>query len=228
MKKILLLLAVSLLTTYNYAQSLSQVSLSGGGIALSSFSFTTDQQAIIRISPDGNIIDWGMALEPTRIGYYQGKLQPFMGRVDYYGQEADEAYRGKVKSIGTCNITYYGASQPATQKGKVKSIGSVQLDYYMEYDNDAFRGKLKSINGSAVEYYASYDNESFRGKLKSVTGTALTYYSQLDDRLNKGKIKSIGTVSYSWYGEFDRKEYQGSMKSGSTIQKINGITFSIW
>ncbi|NOT94463.1 hypothetical protein [Ferruginibacter sp.] len=209
-----------------YSQSLTHVVISGA-TTLSSFCFTTGQQVIIKISPDGNILEWGIEVDPSRNGYYRGKLDPYMGRVDYYGPESDEAFRGKVKSIGACTITYYSSSQPAVQKGKVKTIGTLQLDYYMDYDDANYRGKLKSAGSIILNYYSSYDNEVYRGKLKAVGNTSLTYYSLFDDKLNKGKIKSIGTSNYTWYNEFDRKEMQGAMKSGSVIQKVNTVTYNI-
>ena len=227
MKRYFLLALFVQLSCGGSAQSLSQVGLNGAS-TLSAFSFLADQQAIIRISPDGNIMEWGVEMEPGRIGYYQGKLLPFMGRVDYYGPEADEAFRGKVKSIGSCTITYYSSSQPAAQKGKVKTIGSLLLDYYMDYDNESYKGKLKAAGSTSFGYYASYDNEAYKGKLRSVGNTTLTYYSIFDDRSNKGKIKSIGSFSYSWYNDFDRKELRGAMKSGNPMQKVDGVTYNIW
>lgn len=210
-----------------FSQSLSHVGLSGAS-TLTSFSFITDQQAIIKISPDGRIQEWGTELEPWRNGYYQGKLQPYMGRVEYYGPEADEASRGKVKSIGATTIIYYSSSQPDAQKGKVQSIGNLQLNYYMDYDDKSDTGKLKSAGNIAVSYYSSYENESFKGKLKAVGNTSLTYYSVFDDNFNKGKIKSIGSFAYTWYNNFDQKELQGAMKSGALLQKIDGVTYYIW
>jgi hypothetical protein len=227
MKKYVLMLSFLVAAFVGFSQSLSHVTLSGA-TTLKSFSFTTDQQAIIRVSPDGDILEWGVEMQQGQFGYYQGRLLPFMGRVDYYGPEADEAYRGKVKSIGNCTVTYYGASQPPTQKGKVKSIGTAMLDYYMDYDDASFKGKLKTAGNFTIAYYGSYDNESYKGKLKAIGNTSLTYYSVFDDSFNKGKIKSIGSFAYTWYNNFDRKELQGAMKSGATIQKINGVTYSIW
>lgn len=227
MKKYFLLALFVQISCCGFSQSLSQVALSGAS-TLSAFSFLTDQQAIIRISPDGNVMEWGMEMEPGRIGYYQGKLLPFMGRVDYYGPEADEAFRGKVKSIGSCTITYYPSSQPAAQKGKVKTIGALLLDYYMDYDDESFKGKLKTAGSTSFGYYASYENEAYKGKLKSVGNTTLTYYSIFDDKSNKGKIKSIGSFTYSWYNDFDRKEFRGAMKTGNSMQKVNGVTYNIW
>lgn len=227
MKKNFLLTISFLFTVISFSQSLSHVTLSGA-TSLSSFSFLTDQQAIISVTPDGRLLEWGVEMQPGRIGYYQGKLDPYMGRVDYNSVDADEALRGKVKSIGSCNITYFTSSMPEAKRGKVKTIGAVALDYYMDYDNESYKGKLKSAGYLSIGYYASYDNEYFRGKLKMVGNTTLTYYSIFDDKLNKGKIKSIGTSIYSWYNEFDRKEYQGAMKSGAAIQKVNGVTYNTY
>jgi hypothetical protein len=227
MKFFFLLAAIVHFSVSSFSQSLSQIEISSG-ISLSSYSFFTDQQVIIKISPEGKIMEWGTALEPTRYNYQPGKLQPYMGRVDYYGIEADSAYRNKVKSIGTARITYYSSFDDKVQTGKVKSIGSTVLDYYSTYENKAFSGKLKSAGAIILSYYGSFDNEALREKLKSVGNTSLTYYSSLDDKLLKGKIKSIGTASYSWYSSFDQKEYRGALKSGSLLQKINGINYIIW
>ncbi|MEI9959360.1 MAG: hypothetical protein WDM90_24275 [Ferruginibacter sp.] len=166
MKKIIIAVSTFFVAFSAFSQTLNQISFSGA-TNLSFFSFITDQQAQIRISAEGNIIEWGIAYEQGRMGYYEGKLQPYMGRVDYYGQEADAAYKGKVKSIGACTITYFPSSSPDEQKGKVKSIGMVMMDYYMNYDNESIRGKLKSAGGTAINYFLSYDNEAYKGKLKN-------------------------------------------------------------
>ena len=227
MKKIAFLFLVILLRGVLFAQSLSHVILAGGS-NLTAFYFNTDQQVIIKITPDGRVQEWGTLITPERLGYYQGKLDPYIGRVDYYTTDADAAINGKVKSIGTFTITYYGSGYPIAQKGKIKSIGSQVFDYYPDYDNDSYKGKLKTAGAVAFNYYASFDNENFRGKLKSVSNTTITYYAAFEDKLNKGKLKSIGGFSYNWYNEFDRKEYQGAIKTGATVQKVNGIIYAIW
>ena len=40
------------------------------------------------------------AIKSDYYEYYDRKLQPFMGRVEYYGAKDDSIFRGKVKSIG--------------------------------------------------------------------------------------------------------------------------------
>ncbi|HLG38344.1 MAG TPA: hypothetical protein VI461_01710 [Chitinophagaceae bacterium] len=206
-----------------YAQQLSQVTFSEGA-NLSSFSFITDQKVVIRVSPEGKVIEWGTDPGIGRYKYYTGKLQPFTGRIEYYAAtEYDSVLRGKVKSIGTCFLTYYGASETEVKIGKVKSIGLQQLDYigYESIDN---KGKLKSAGYTVFDYYPNSENESFRGKLKSVGNSAITWYSSFDDKKIMGKIKSIGTFNYTWYTSHDR--YSG-LKSGPQTQVINGVTYIV-
>ena len=220
-------LPLLLITAFTYSQELSQVAFSGGA-TFSSFAFITDQQIIIKISDDGKVLEWGNELQAGRYYNSPGKLQQYMGRVDYYGTEADSISKGKVKSIGTCMLTYYGAYETAEKIGKLKSIGRVSLDYYTNYENSAFKGKLKSAGYTMFSYYASHENEAFVGKLKSVANTALAYYSTFDDKLIKGKIKSIGMYNYSWYSSFDSRQFQGGLKSGTLAQNINGVVYIIW
>ena len=208
-----------------YTQEFSQVSFSEGS-SLSSFSFLTDQKAVIRISPEGNVMEWGTDPGVGRYNYYTGKLQPYMGRVDYYPATTyDSILRGKVKSIGTCALTYYGGSEPETKRGKVKSIGSMQLDYF-SYESMDNKGKLKSAGYTQINYYPSIENEAVRGKLKSVGNTAIAWYSSFEDKLIKGKIKSIGSFNYSWYSSHDLNGY-GGLKSGALTQIVNGVTYIV-
>lgn len=209
-----------------FAQRLTHVTLARA-TTLTSFAFTTDQQIIIKVSPDGKILEWGEEAGTGRYYNEPGKLQPYMGRVEYYGTQYDSAFAGKVKSIGTCNLTYYGSFETAALVGKVKTIGSVLLDYYNEFENEAYRGKLKTASSTMFSYYSSYDNELFRGKLKSLRSNELVYYSSFDDPLLRGKIKSIGNFQFAWYTSFDRKEYRGSLKSGRYDQMIDGVMYII-
>jgi hypothetical protein len=225
MKKIFSAIPFLFLGLCTYAQQLSQINFSGAA-TLSSFGFLTDQNVLIRISEDGKVIEWGIEWKSERNNnYYAPKLQPYFGRVDYYGSESDPVTKGKVKSIGTCVVIYYGSLETETQRGKVKSIGNTGLDYYNNFENTAIKGKLKFAGNLALEYYPSLENEAFRGKLKSVANTPITYYSTFDDKLIKGKIKSIGSVAYNWYTSLDRKELRGALKSGSYRQNINGVTY---
>jgi hypothetical protein len=213
------------LASCTYSQQLSQVTFSDAS-NLSYLSVITDQGVLIRITTDGKLLEYGTELQSIRSNnYYDPKLQPYIGRVDNYGSESDSAFRGKVKTIGTCAITYYSHYDESTKAGKLKSIGTLILDYYSNYDNAAFRGKLRFLGSSVLEYYSSLDDEAYRGKLKSIGNTPIVYYSTFDDKLIKGKIKSIGSVAYTWYTSFDRPEFRGAMKTGSYRANIGSVTY---
>lgn len=224
MSRSLLLIITLLFSFTGFSQSLYQV-IFNNGESLKSFSFLTDQSIVIRVTEDGNLLEWGVEPQLRGIYYTPGKLDPFMGRVDYYGAEGDSVSKGKVKSIGTCMISYYGAFEQADKIGKIRSLGAVQLDYYNNYDNAAFKGKLRSANNQVFTYYSNFENEMVRGKIKSINNTPIIYYSSFDDKLVRGKVKSIGSFNYTWYSSFDRREYQGNLKSGSFSQYINGVTY---
>ena len=224
MKKLFSAILFLLFAVYAYTQQLSQVTFSRGA-TLSYFTFVTDQDVLIRVSDDGKLLEWGSEIRSERnYNYYAPKLQPFMGRVDYYGTEADTIFRGKVKSIGTCMLTYYGAYEKDEKPGKLKSIGIVGLDYYTRFENAAFKGKLRFAGDLVLEYYPSIENEAFRGKLKSVGNTRIVYHSTFDDKLIQGKVKSIGTVVYNWGTSLDAR-FKGSLKTGLYRQHINGVTY---
>jgi hypothetical protein len=226
MRKFFLAIPFILAGLYAHSQKLSQVTFSGA-TTLSYFSFLTDQDVYIRISPEGNLMEYGMEFKSERNNnYYAPKLQPFMGRIDYYGPETvDSAYRGKVKSIGTCVLTYFGSYEKDDKPGKVKSIGLLRLDYYTQFENAAFKGKLRFAGTTVLEYYPSLENEALRGKLKSVSNTLIKYHSTFDDKLIQGKVKSIGSVAYNWGTSLDPQGQKGALKSGSYRAIINGVTY---
>ncbi len=214
-----------LLSTCIHSQQLSQVTFSDAS-HLSYFSFLVDQTVLIRVTDEGKILEWGTEMQSVRsANYYAPKLQAYIGRVEYYDQDADSAFRGKVKSIGTCNITYYAHYDEATKVGKIKSLGTFQMDYYSNFDNAAFKGKLRFAGTLVLEYYSSLSDEAYKGKLKTVGSTPITYYSTFDDKLIKGKIKSIGTVSYTWYTSFDRSELRGALKTGAYRLPVGSVTY---
>jgi len=226
MKKLVFAISFIFTGLCAWSQQLSQVTFSGAS-TLSYFSFLTDQNVLIRVSEDGKLMEWGSEVRSERSdNYYAPKLQPFMGRVEYYGPETtDSVYRGKVKSIGTCTITYYGAYEKDEKPGKLKSIGRATLDYYTQFENAAFKGKLRFAGSTILEYYPSLENEAFRGKLKSVGNTAIKYHSTFDDKLLHGKIKSVGSVVYNWGTSLDPRGQKGALKSGSYRQNINGVIY---
>jgi hypothetical protein len=222
MKKLFTGISFLLLATFAYCQQLGQVTFSGGA-TLTYLSFMTDQSVLIRMTDEGKVIEWGIELQSERNNnYYAPKLQPYLGRVEYYGPDADSVFRGKLKSIGTCSITYYGHYETAEKVGKIRTVGTLILDYYSDFDNVTLKGKLRFIGNLALQYYSSTEDQAFRGKLKSIGSTPITYYSSFEDKFIKGKIKSIGPVVYSWYSSFD---LTSGLKSGVYRQNIGGITY---
>src|ERR1041385_5592453 len=77
-----------LLVTYLFgnSQNLKFVNFSNGA-DLSSLSFITDQQIIIKISIDGKIMEWGYELEPGRFYSQPGRLKPYLGRIEHYERQ---------------------------------------------------------------------------------------------------------------------------------------------
>ena len=213
-----------LLSFSAFSQELNQVTFSGG-TTFTSFALIADRQVLIRISDDGRIMEWGIEVMSQRYNYYAPKLQPYLGRVDYYGPEADSVSRGKIKSIGTCVFTYYGAFEMEHKVGKLRSAGTIHFDYYSHFDNIALKGKLRFIGSLVIDYYSSIENEAFRGKIKAIGSTAISYYSSFDDRLVRGKIKSIGPIRYEWYTSLDKIGYGGGLKNGFYRQPISGVTY---
>jgi len=225
MNKLLFVVLLFLLCYCASAQQLSQITFSNAS-TLSWFTVTTDQSILIRLSDEGNILEYGTELMSERsTNYYAPKLQPYMGRVDKFGNEADTAFRGKIKNIGNCYLTYYGAYEVEEKRGKLKSIGRINLDYFTKFESPTLKGKLKTAGSYNLDYYAMTESEGVRGKLKTVGVTRIVYNSIFDDKMVQGKVKSIGSISYNWGTSLDPKGYGGVLKSGNYRQNIDGITY---
>jgi hypothetical protein len=227
MKRLIFSLAATLFLVPAFAQSINKITIGQSG-DIESIGFEVDNDVILNISPDGNIINWGWDVYKNRGGEnYEGKLQPYVGRVEYYGDNDNEAFRGKIRSIGRSTITWYASYEGDAFKGKIKSIGSSAIQYNDSYVDEAFRGKIKSIGGNAVTWYASYNNEAYRGKIQSLGSTQFSYYSSADDQAYKGRLKNLGGTSFTYYSSLDRVEYRGRIKTGTQIQVINGIKYFV-
>jgi hypothetical protein len=209
------------------AQELAQVSFTGGS-GLRSFALVSDQDLLIRISPEGHLLEWGVEMQSIRSGnYYAPKLQPYPGRIDYYGPEADSVSRGKVKSIGSAVITYFQGYETPEKVGKIRSVGRQFFDYYGNFDQKILQGKIKGIGNTSLEYYTGFDDPSLQGKLKSVGSTRISYYNSFDDKFIRGKLKSIGTVSYTWYSSLENNSFGGGLKAGPLRQNTGGVVYII-
>mgnify|MGYP003596976193 CR=1 FL=1 len=223
-----IVLGMSLLRFYSASsQELAQVSFSNGS-AFTCFSLLTDREVLIRISPEGRILEWGIEVQSMYSGnIYAKQLQPFLGRVEYYGPEADSVSRGKLRSIGSSVITYYQGFESPELVGKIRTIGKLIFDYYGRYDQKMVQGKIRFIGNAAIEYYQGFDDPQLQGNLKTVGSTGIRYYSSFDDKAIRGKIKSIGNIQYSWYTSLDRPGYGGNLKSGPLRQNTGGVVYII-
>lgn len=209
----------------SFAQELARVSFTGGS-DLQHFTLVTDGNLLIRISPDGRILEWGTEESSFRSpGSYAPRLLPYPGKVEYYGPNADSVSRGKVRSIGSAVITYFQAWETPDRVGKVRSAGRLLLDYYGIYDPKPIQGRLKYIGGTRLEFYSGFDDSSLQGKLKTVGSTQISYYSSFEDRYVRGRLRSIGTVQYNWYSSIDRQGTAGILKSGPYRQLTGGILY---
>jgi hypothetical protein len=206
------------------AQRISKVSINNTGIT-ESISVGLDDNGIINISPEGNIISYGMEYFSERVSNYS-RLENYNGRIEMYASYDDKSFQGKVKYMGRSAFNYYASYEDELLRGKIKSIGGLIFTYYLPYEDVTLRGKIKSIGANQITFFTSFENEALRGKLKSVGNTAINYYSSFDDKAFKGKIKSVGNVSFTYYASFD-KQFAGAMKTGFQTQNVGGINFVI-
>ena len=227
MKKVTFILLFAIFATQLTSQELAQIRFESGS-NFSGFSLMNDGNLLIRFTAAGNIIDWGTEEQSYRNpSYYSPKLLPYNGRVDYYGKEADSAYVGKIKSIGSCQFTYFSSFEEKSKKGKLKSAGRLLFDYFADFDIKELQGKIKLLGTQVLTYYPSYSDVAYSGKLKSVGNTSVSYYSSFEDKAIKGKIKSIGGIQYAWYTSYDINFGPGSLKNAQYRQLIAGITYIV-
>ena len=190
-------------------------------------SLLTDGNVLIRVNEEGKIMEWGTEVQSFRNNnYYAPRLQPYPGRIEYYGNEADSINQGKVKTIASAYITYYPASETEFKRGKIRSIGRSFFDYFDGYENKLLRGRLKMIGGTNFQYYSNFDDQAIAGKVRAVGNTPVLYYTSFDDKLIRGKIKSIGAVQYTWYTSMET-QYGGGIKTGPFRASIGGILYIV-
>lgn len=227
MKRSILLLAIIFISAKSFAQKIDLITLTGYGANTAFYYQTADRISII-FTKDGNITEFGTQYDKGTYGYYPGKLLKYMGRVDYYSQDENEAFRGKVKYIGLTMITYYGSYDDASLKGKIKSIGSTQFDYYLSYEDASVKGNVKNVGGTSFTWCSSFDNEAIRGRVKTIGSTRFDWYTSFDDKSLSGKIKSIDNYGFTYYTSFENNNGQkGYLKSGFQTKYINGINYYV-
>ncbi len=227
MKNIFILIAFFCLSYVASAQRIHKIILSDKG-ATTTTCFLLNENVVIYLSQEGEIKEWGVDLYSDRpADYVNRKITPYGGRVEYYTEKDNEAFRGKLKYIGNVMITYYASFDEKSMVGKIKSIGTNTMSYYTAYDDPSAQGKLKSIGRMNFAYYSSFDNDAYKGKIKNAGSVGFTYYSSTDDKAYSGKIKSMNNMPFTYYSSQDRVGLRGVQKSGNQLQVINGITYWI-
>jgi hypothetical protein len=224
MKKTLAFALIMTCTFASHGQRLAQVTFNNAS-DLAYFSLITDQGVMIRIDPQGKVLEWGTEMMSRYGGYYSPRLQPFPGRIEYFGPESDSISRGKLRSIGTTSFTYYGSYENESKVGKLRTAGTLIFDYFSNYDNAILKGKIRSIGNMNLDYYSSFDEETLRGKLKTVSNTSIVYYTSFDDKLIRGLVKSIGPLNYTWYTSLDLHASRGALKTGYYRQIVGSVTY---
>lgn len=225
MKQIILASLFLIFTSAIGAQNISRINLAGGDVT---FVLGLDDHVSFYLTKDGTVSKWGYdKYAAAGADNYMEAVENYQGRVEYYNDQDDIAYRGKVKYIGRYKVTWYASYEMEAMRGKLKSIGNIIFDYYQAYENEAFRGNIKSFGQKAVSWYSSFDNATLKGKIKSFGPSAITWYSSLDDIFLRGKVKSIGNTSYTWYSSFDLPQYRGSLKTGNPVQFVDGVKYIV-
>ncbi|MBP6430723.1 MAG: hypothetical protein KA319_03070 [Ferruginibacter sp.] len=224
MRKIMTAVLLLVATTIVNGQQLTQVNITGVGIT-DCFIVSLPENVQVYVSKDGSIIKWGFDRFIGIQENYGGQLEPYVGRVEYYTQNDDVAFRGKVRYIGRNMITYYASYEGDVLKGKIKTIGTTTFNYFFNNEDAAYQGNLKQIGQQSITWYSNFDNEGYRGKLKSVGITNLTYYGSFEDKAFKGKIKNIGGTAYTYYSSYEK--YSGSMKTGNSILTVNTVKYFV-
>lgn len=227
MKNIILSIAFTIISVSLSAQRVHKITFTNNG-ASTSFGFLLNEDVVINLSQDGSMESWGVDLYASRTAdYLQRPLKPYEGRVEYYTERDNEAFRSKIKYIGGTLITYYANYDEKFLIGKIKAIGPINITYYSRYDDPSSEGKLKNIGQLNLAYYSSFDNDAYKGKVKTLGNIGVTYYNAFDDKAYAGKIKSLGPNNYVYYSSMEQQYLRGALKSGNMIQVMNGITFYI-
>lgn len=225
MKKIQLLLLLSIIAANSIAQRITKLTFANQCSSVT-ISVLLNENVTLKISPEGNIAEWGVDLYADRSqNYIEHPLKPYEGRTEQYGTYDNEAFRGKLKYIGNNQITYYGSYEDKSLVGKIKTIGNLKFSYYTVYDDALMAGKMKSAGDLNFTYYNQFDNDAYKGKVKSTGMANFTYYSSFDDKSFAGKIKSLNGQPFTYYSSIEQANFRGGLKSGNMLQVIGGITY---
>lgn len=210
-----------------FAQRVHKMILADKGASIIT-GFLLNESVVIYIGQDGNISEWGVDLYADRAGdQVPRKLTPYGGRIEYYTDKDNEAFRGKIKYIGNTLITYFASFDDKDKAGRIKTMGTIPLNYFTTFDDPSAKGKLRSVGKSTYNYYTNFDNDGFKNKIKSVGSVGFTYFATTDDKALVGKVKSVNNKPFTYYTSQDQPQLRGVLRTGSLTQVINGVTYLI-
>jgi hypothetical protein len=150
----------------------------------------------IRYTPNGNI-DL-MYLAPTYFLNFDdfdnatiSINDAFDGSIKYIENNFYPEIAGKIKNLGSLEVSYYTGDFYPEIKGKLKSISNLDISYYTGEFYPEIKGKIKSIGNTKIEYYTGDFYPEIKGKVKSIGGKTIEYYTGSFYPELKGKIKSV-------------------------------------
>lgn len=127
MKKFLFTIAVLLACMNVFSQRINKITLTDNGNA-NIITYALDEDVVLNISKEGNLVDWGVDRYAGRIDFMQRKLDPYTGRVEYYTENDNEAFRGKIKYIGKTLVTYFASFDNSVLVGRIKASETSNLN----------------------------------------------------------------------------------------------------
>ena len=96
MKSIKLIIAFFLFSFATQAQRINKIFIKEKGASIVT-SFLLSENVVIQVAQDGSIAKWGVDKYSDRgTDYIQRPLDPFTGRIEYYTEKENEAFRGKI------------------------------------------------------------------------------------------------------------------------------------
>ena len=90
MKKIVFILAAAFFFIPAFGQNISKITITGSG-QVDVFAFGLDENVQVYVTRDGRISKWGFDRFIGFMENYNNELEPYVGRVEYYTQNDDEA-----------------------------------------------------------------------------------------------------------------------------------------
>jgi hypothetical protein len=226
-KTSLIIIALFMMINVSFSQRVHKIILADKGASITT-GFLLNENVVVFIGQDGSISEWGVDRYADRAGdQISRKLDTYGGRIEYYTDKDNEAFRGKIKYIGNTMITYFASFDDKDKAGRIKTIGTIPFNYFTTYDDPSAKGKIRMVGRTAYSFYTNFDNDAYKNKIKSVGTVGITYFATTDDKALVGKVKSVNNRPFTYYTSQDQPNLRGVLKTGSLNQVINGVTYQI-